>query len=247
MLITGKISQIEKFASPKFPRNLTTLLHCMSLCNDSKLIRDPKGKATRVGLPTEAALKVLVEKIGAYDTDISSHPTDLEFYNNHLSKEFKKLATLEFSRDRKSMSVLCRHVINSENILFIKGAPDYLLKKSNQFLGKSGKIEDLTEKKKEEFYDQIKAMANDGLRTLAICVKFQTGALEKYDGPHHESHKLLADLTNYEKLETEPILVGIVGMQDPPRPEVKDSIKKCMDAGISVIVRNKNIKTHDFI
>ena len=211
----------------------------MSLCNDSKLLRDTKGKASRVGLPTEAALKVLVEKIGAYDSDISSHPADLEFYNKHISKEFKKLATLEFTRDRKSMSVLCRHQINSENILFIKGAPDYLLKKSSQFLSKSGTVENLTDKKKEEFYSEIKTMANDGLRTLAICVKFQTGVLEKYDGPHHESHKLLADLTNYEKLEAEPILVGIVGLQDPPRPEVKDSIRKCMDAGISVIVRNQ--------
>lgn len=212
----------------------------MSLCNDSKLLRDTKGKASRVGLPTEAALKVLVEKIGAYDSEISSHPSDLEFYNKHISKEFKKVATLEFTRDRKSMSVLCRHEINNENILFIKGAPDYLLKNSNQFLAKSGTIEKLTDKKKEEFYSEIKAMANNGLRTLAICVKFQTGVLETYDGPHHESHKLLADLSNYEKFETEPILVGIVGLQDPPRPEVKDSIKKCMDAGISVIVSTLN-------
>jgi P-type Ca2+ transporter type 2C len=212
----------------------------MSLCNESKLLRDPKGKVTRNGLPTEAALKVLVEKIGAYDSQISSHPADLEFYNNHISKDFKKLATLEFTRDRKSMSVLCRHQNDSENILFIKGAPDYLLKKSGQFLTKSGSIEDLTEKKKEEFYENIKSMAKEGYRTLAICVKFETGLLKNYDGSHHENHKLLADLNNYEKLEAEPILVGIVGLQDPPRPEVKESIKKCMNAGISVIVRRKS-------
>ena len=84
------------------------------------------------GLPTEAALKVLAEKIGNYDKAFvekkSSYTNDVEKYAEFKKKEYTKLATLEFSRDRKSMSVLCKDANKDKNVMFIKGAPDYLLK-----------------------------------------------------------------------------------------------------------------------
>ena len=98
----------------------------MSLCNDSKLLADgnKKDKIVRVGLPTEAALKVFVEKLGKYDKTLSNDSGLIEFYNNFLNTQYKKLATLEFTRDRKSMSVLCQ-ASNKSNLMFIKGAPEY--------------------------------------------------------------------------------------------------------------------------
>ena len=236
----GAINGFENFLGGKhLPKNVQLLNACMSLCNDSKLLVDnnKKDKVTRVGLPTEAALKVLVEKIGKYDKDIafSQNSADPEAYNNFVANSFKKLATLEFTRDRKSMSVLCKNN-DKNNVMFIKGAPEYLMKKANTYISQNGDIVNLTENDKKNINKEIMHLGQDGLRTLAICVKFDCGQLETYDGPKHPAHNLLAELENYEKLETDPIIVGFVGMQDPPRPEVKDSISKCVKAGIRVIV-----------
>lgn len=80
------------------------------------------------------------------------------------------------------------------------------------------------------------------MRTLAICVKYETGILSDYNGPTHPAHKQLEDANNYAKLEEEPIIIGVVAVRDPPRPEVKASIQKCREAGISVIMITGDIK-----
>lgn len=49
-------------------------------------------------------------------------------------------------------------------------------------------------------------------------------------------------MNNYKDLERNPIILGIVALQDPPRSEVKDSISKCRDAGISVIMITGDVK-----
>lgn len=237
----GSINGFDAFTTPNIPKNVQLFAACMSLCNESKLLMDPnkKDKVSRVGLPTEAALKVLVEKIGKYDKTFQNTDNNLEGYNNFVSKELKKLATLEFTRDRKSMSVLCKGQSES-NIMFIKGAPEYLMQKAKGYITKTGEFKPITPFDKSTMSKEILKLAQEGLRTLAICVKFDCGNLANYDGPQHPSHNLLADLEKYESLENEPILIGFVGMQDPPRPEVKDSISKCVKAGIRVIVMNKN-------
>lgn len=52
-------------------------------------------------------------------------------------------------------------------------------------------------------------------------MKYDTGILADYDGPDHAAHKTLEDSNNYMKLEEDPILIGVVAVRDPPRPEVK--------------------------
>jgi magnesium-transporting ATPase (P-type) len=82
----------------------------MVLNNESKLIFEKK-RVIRSGLPTEAALKVLAEKIGRYDPlfknkYVSIEQGVVEQYGAFLADSYAKRATLEFTRDRKSMSVL---------------------------------------------------------------------------------------------------------------------------------------------
>jgi Ca2+-transporting ATPase len=67
-------------------------------------------------------------------------------------------------------------------------------------------------------------LAEKGLRTLAICMQEDCGPLADYNGPTHPAHNLLVDSNNYKELEKNPIILGIVALQDPPRPEVKHSI-----------------------
>jgi Ca2+-transporting ATPase len=139
------------------------------------------------------------------------------------------------------MSLLAKSS-SGKDILFIKGAPDYLIEASSKALTKSGKIVDLNESDKIKFENAVKVLAKRGLRTLAICVKEDVGVLAGYNGPTHKAHALLENMDTYADLEKEPVLVGVVALRDPPRPEVKHAIAKCKDAGISVIMITGDIK-----
>ena len=119
-----------------------------SLCNESMIEFDEETQRyVRVGEPTEAALKILVEKIGHPDVDTSARQSDpgsvVQAVNSHYINAVKKLETLEFSRDRKSMSVLVGSTTASPtsgrrtrsqaasggggNMLYVKGAPEGIL------------------------------------------------------------------------------------------------------------------------
>ena len=102
-----------------------------TLCNDSRLTMESESSnITRTGEPTEAALRVLVEKLGCPDEELArknlEKPRDrnsIMAFNDYWGANVKKQATLEFARDRKSMSVLCTDAqVQSENVLYIKGA-----------------------------------------------------------------------------------------------------------------------------
>jgi Ca2+-transporting ATPase len=80
-------------------------------------------------------------------------------------------------------------------------------------------------------------MAKQSLRCLAMAINDDpNGALATYNGHGHEMHKSLEDPANYIKLEKDLCFVGVCGIRDPPRPEVKGSIEKCRRAGIRVVM-----------
>lgn len=242
--VQGQIPQFAEWTNGVIPANVVNFCQCMYLCNDAKLMLDSNNLVSKSGLPTEAALKVLCEKIGQFDKKegIKVDLQNLEQYGKLISSDLKKLATLEFTRDRKSMSVIAQNAKKNLNLMFIKGAPDYLLKKSRYVLGRDGAILELTEEAKQTFDHKIKEYAKKGLRTLAISMKTQLNEFSDYNGPLHHSHKLLEEPTNYANIERDGIIIGIVAVRDPPRKEVKDSIKKCKEAGISVIMITGDIK-----
>ena len=66
--------------------------------------------------------------------------------------------------------------------------------------------------------------------------------MDSYNGPSHPAHKKLVDPAGYANYEKAPILLGFVGIQDPPREEVGTAIAKCRKAGISVIMITGDIK-----
>lgn len=81
-----------------------------------------------------------------------------------------------------------RNKAANKNVLFIKGAPDYLLKASKKVLNTDGEVVDFTAASHTLFDTQIKEYAKAGLRTLAICVKYDLGVLSDYNGPSHKAH-----------------------------------------------------------
>lgn len=209
----------------------------------------------RVGEPTEAALCVLAEKIGGM-----AHYLEGEFIDSrtglHINvppsvlasanvKEWRSLnarqATLEFNRDRKSMSVLCDSG-RGGNRLLVKGAPNLLIERCTHVKTRDGAVVPLTGSLRREINDMVSSLARRPLRCLALAVK-ESGKLEsslKSFSPKEEGdvakHPLLKNPSKYRDIETGLTLVGIVGIKDPARPEVAESIKLCAKAGIRVMM-----------
>jgi len=109
---------------------VSDLCQTMALCNDARLIGYLDGNEAKFryeGEPTEAALLVLVEKLGN-PMDGETSPNILVEYNRKVwSSLWTRYKTLEFDRERKSMSVICRSTRDGRMRLFVKGAPDTML------------------------------------------------------------------------------------------------------------------------
>mmetsp|Transcript_21783 Transcript_21783/g.26465 ORF Transcript_21783/g.26465 Transcript_21783/m.26465 type:complete len:1047 (-) Transcript_21783:150-3290(-) len=208
--------------------SLKQMARIMSLCNEST-IEMVKGKHEHRGAPTEAALKVVVEKMLRAGESKAVLPA-----NEILEKESSRFAVLEFSRDRKSMSVITNS--GGENELLVKGAPESVIDRCTHVVLANGKKVAMTKHMKETVLQGINEMASQAWRCIACAYSDNLGNLVNYDGPKHAAHKLLTNPDNFASIESNLTYVGAVGMLDPPRDEVKQSMQDCKDAGIRVIV-----------
>ncbi|PPQ99925.1 hypothetical protein CVT24_009560 [Panaeolus cyanescens] len=207
------------------------LAEISSLCNDSKIVYNPdKDIYSNIGEPTEAALRVLAEKIGCRDPEVSKSIKDLapvaraNAVNDYFERTVQRLLTFEFSRDRKMMSVLVK--LNGSGALFAKGAPESVLARCTTALV-NGKVVPLTQTLRTVLLGQTLAYGSNGLRTLALAYR----DVQDIDSTHYlsESSK------DYSRFEQDLTFVSVIGMLDPPRPEVKDAVANCRAAGIRVI------------
>ncbi|KAH8905171.1 calcium ATPase [Coniochaeta sp. PMI_546] len=199
-----------------------------ALCNDARLAYDSKtGTYSSIGEPTEGALRVLVEKIGPCAPQ-DCHPEDRVHYASAWhEKKYNRLATFEFSRDRKSMSVLVQN--GAEKKLLVKGAPESVIERcTHALVGANGKKVALNRKMTDLLLKEVVDYGNRGLRVIALAAHDDVS-----DHPLASSAKSTSD---YAQLEQNLTLLGLVGMLDPPRPEVPGAIRKCQEAGIRVIV-----------
>ncbi|KAJ6092942.1 Sarcoplasmic/endoplasmic reticulum calcium ATPase 1 [Penicillium sp. IBT 16267x] len=210
------------------------LTEVTALCNAATLSYDAKTRAfSNIGEPTEAALRALTEKIGTSDAAVNQNlfrlPASerLHLASSHYESRLPLQATYEFSRDRKSMSVLVGK--GKEQKLLVKGAPESILERCSHVLqGSEGSQVPFSKKHAKLLSEQVVEYGNKGLRVMALA------SVNDVSG-----NKLLKNATStedYTKLEQNMTLIGLVGMLDPPRPEVAASIKKCRAAGIRVIV-----------
>ncbi|WHX27109.1 calcium-translocating P-type ATPase, SERCA-type [Virgibacillus halodenitrificans] len=143
-----------------------------------------------------------------------------------IEENYRIVKEIPFDSDRKRMSV----VIEDENgmrFLITKGAPDVLLPRSTFHFNASGRAR-LDAVDSQSIQEAVGRMADKALRTLAIAVK----PLAKNDSL--ETSFLEKDLT----------FIGLYGMMDPPRKEVKSAIEECRQAGIrTVMITGDHVKT----
>jgi len=137
---------------------------------------------------------------------------------DELKKSFPRIGEAPFDSVRKMMTTV--HRTPSGIIQYTKGAPDEVLKRCTGYI-ENGEIKPLTDDKRQQILEANKQMAQKALRVLL-------GAMRKHD----------SEPTDYspESLENDLCFVGLTGMIDPVRPEVKAAIEECRHAGIRPIM-----------
>jgi Ca2+-transporting ATPase len=133
-----------------------------------------------------------------------------------LNAQFPRTDEIPFSSERKRMTTI--HSSYEGNIAYSKGAPEVILDFSSYIL-KGSKESPLTEKDKAEALGIATQMAGDALRVLGLAYKRLTGL----PAPKEDA-------------EAGMVFVGLVGMIDPPREEVKGAVKLCDQAGIKSVM-----------
>ncbi|XP_071620948.1 sarcoplasmic/endoplasmic reticulum calcium ATPase 3 [Heliangelus exortis] len=231
----GQILKDEKPVECGQYDGLVELATICALCNDSSLdYNESKKVYEKVGEATETALTCLVEKMNVFNTDTSklSKVERANACNSVIKQLMRKECTLEFSRDRKSMSVYCTPTRPGHNSagskMFVKGAPESVIDRCTHVRVGTAKVL-LTAPVREKILSRIRdwGMGIDTLRCLALAT---------HDSPVRRETMQLHDSTTFVHYENNLTFVGCVGMLDPPRKEVTSSIEMCRKAGIRVIM-----------
>lgn len=181
--------------------------------DDEKLLAQGMALCTDVNIDSEGNL------VGEpTEAALVAYALSLDMNKNDLLKAAPRVGEAPFDSMRKMMTTV--HKTADGILQFTKGAPDEILKNCTKIL-KDGAPIDLTEADRAAILQQNKAYADRALRVLACSFK----TLDTV--PEDQSP---------EALEHDLVFVGLVGMIDPVRPEVKDAIAECRSAGIRPIM-----------
>eukprot|EP00697_Spironema_sp_BW2_P010689 gnl/Spiro4/26028_TR12967_c0_g1_i1.p1 gnl/Spiro4/26028_TR12967_c0_g1~~gnl/Spiro4/26028_TR12967_c0_g1_i1.p1 ORF type:complete len:1069 (-),score=293.63 gnl/Spiro4/26028_TR12967_c0_g1_i1:127-3333(-) len=254
---------------------LCEMAQIASLCNEADIFFSVRTNNFEVrGDATEAALKVLVEKLGLPNSEAPVPQRDFldplrraNYCNTVYASKFHKVKTFEFSRERKCMSVLVTQTPSApppsgsgsgsgsgsssgsgfggdsktdsaQNYsLFVKGAHETILDRCCSVLTNQGTTEVMTENMRRQLVERADAMCgSENLRVLALAMRrvgaFKGSGSSATSGTDADNE---AD-REVEFYESNLVFVGLVGMMDPPRPEVREAIEQCHTAGVRVLV-----------
>lgn len=169
-----------------------------------------------VGDPTEGAIVTFAGKLGKTTND--------------LNKSFPRVEELPFDSARKMMSTFHKNYIKGKVVSFTKGAPDIVISKCTK-IALNGEIVDFTKELKN--------------RVLSVNIEFAKSALRVLSAAYKVWDELPQQISP-ETVENDMIFVGLVGMIDPARPEAKDAIKECKNAGIEAVMITGDYKETAF-
>lgn len=199
---------------PRSDPAVARMLKAMALSTNAYLEHvDGNNNMNVVGDTTEGAMLVVAEKVG--------------WTREQLEKDIPRVGELPFSSERKAMTTI--HDVDGKEaqelfltegfISFTKGAPDRLIEWATQEHIPSGPRE-LSSERREEWQKQVNTMASQGLRVLGVAYRHLDKVPEKID----------------PSIERELILLGLIGILDPARPEAKEAVRVAKEAGIRTIM-----------
>ncbi len=144
---------------------------------------------------------------------------DYGFAKVPLERSMPRIQEIPFDSDRKLMTTI-HQLHGGERTGLTKGAPDLLLERCDRML-LDGQIQTLTPDWKKQIQQGNRAMAQKSLRVLALAMKEIPEDISQYDSA---------------TIEKQLVFVGLAGMMDPPRAEVREAIKVCREAGIRPVM-----------
>lgn len=218
---TGTLTQnkmtVTEYSSP-YEKLLAT---GMALASDAEEVNEG-DEAQIIGEPTEAALVKYASEKGIKKAEII--------------KDYPRIGEAPFDSGRKMMSTVHHNRLNmaipegdefisnliskSKYVQFTKGAPDVVLKKCTHIL-ENGEIVNLDEEKKKKVNERNLEMASKALRVLSLAIRLYDDKPNSFDS---------------KELEKDMVFVGLTGMIDPVRPEAKEAVHECRQAGIRPIM-----------
>lgn len=194
--------------------NAVLALHIGALCNDGH-IENEGGETKLIGDPTETSLLVAADKFG------------IEL--DALREDFKRVGENPFDSSRKRMSTINTVSPNGsvvseifsklgyKKVSLVKGAVDGMIGHTKS-VWINGEIQEVTDEHKDRIEKANHSMADEGMRVLAVAFRE------------------IAENQSEKDAENDLIFVGLIGIIDPPRAEVKDAVALCRQAGIRPIM-----------
>ena len=220
--LSHRMPSLDQVAQPvgALSPALTLLLAGGALCNDAGFRADGAPPHFRtLGDPTEGALLVAAARFGLWKQD--------------LETAFPRVGELPFDSERKRMTTVHRPLQDAPGatgvlgslpgpyVAFVKGSVDGLLAVCTHVWLETGSLE-LTEHYRSRIQEANDHLARNGMRVLGVAHR-QLPSLEALAGD--------SSLT-----ETGLVFIGLFGMIDPPRPEVRQAVATCRTAGIRPIM-----------
>ncbi len=204
-------------AGEPVPSPLSLLLLSGALCNDARLVEENSGRYHTIGDPTEGALVAAAARLG--------------YCKSALDASFPRAAELPFDSDRKRMTTL--HPIGDGEmealtgmcvqgqcaVAFTKGSVDGLLSKSD-YVWVENQMQPIDDRWRERIEATNARLASKGMRVLGAAFRLFGQMPGKVD----------------LSLENELVFIGLFGMIDPPRAEVRDAVAITYRAGIRTVM-----------
>ena len=190
------------------PAAVTEMLRAAALCCDAHLVppQNDQRRWAAIGDPTEAAILAAAAKLCLSQDKLAAWP---------------RLAELPFDSTRKRMTTIQR--IDGAAVACVKGAPGEIFSRciAIRLHGFTAPFDDEWRRRAEAAQE---ATASRGLRVLAVATRSVDPNLQAGDG------------WRVEDVERELTLLGLIAMEDPPRPEVASAIAACHRAGVRVVM-----------
>ncbi len=187
-------------------QELKLLMRSATFCNDSKLI-EPEKEGHKWKIIGDPTEAALL---------VAAKKSGFDWEDQLMKKP--RIVELPFDSQRKSMSSI--HQENGKQVAYIKGAPKKIINLSSN-ISVDGEVKLFSDENKVKVITKHDELASSGLRILAMAYR-----------------NLPVDYDNYraDAVEQDLTFLGMVAMQDPPRPEVKPAVKDCHRAGIRIMM-----------
>lgn len=202
---------IEQSATDMISREImkeeTCRLLCLGVCNNSNAnpIIHSTGGNIRVDQIGNKTECALIEMAYRMGYDYKKYRS-----RDHIQKIFP------FSSQKKKMCTVYKED-RGKLLCFVKGAPDFLLPYCTKFINKTGQTTKITTEFSENMHHNILEFASRSLRTILLAYKQISAVPEDWD-----------------EIENELVIIGMVGIKDPLRDGIKNAVENCHQAGVRV-------------